>query len=64
MKLNKDIFSTQYQKYLRIKKIFEAGDIYAIISDIVARFSDDPWWQGLGPSDLTPITNIGGKSKS
>ena len=36
MKLNKDIISTQYQKYLRIKKIFKAGDIYAIISDIVA----------------------------
>ena len=30
---------TQYKKYQRIKKIFEAGDIYAIISDIVARFS-------------------------
>ena len=39
MKLNKDIISTQYQKYLRIKKIFEAGDIYAIKSDIIARFT-------------------------
>jgi len=42
MKLNKDIFSMQYQKYLRIKKIFEAGDVYTIILDIFARFNPNP----------------------
>ena len=30
------------KKYLTIKKIFEAGDFYAILSDIIDRFNFKP----------------------